>query len=65
MTAWTAIVVLIWTIGKCSLDMVGMEYGADAQHFTDQQFVTAGVWFTITALTVDVCNFIAYWRDKS
>lgn len=44
-------------MGKCALDVVGMEYGADAQHLTDEKFLAIGIGLLVFASIVDTVNF--------
>ena len=56
MTAWTAIVVSVLIIGRCSLHMVGLEYGSELQPMSDDQFGTISTLAVVFALLVDIVN---------
>jgi len=57
MSAWTAIVIPIFIIAKCSLDIVGMEYASKYQCMTDHQFIVLLMISVFFSSSVDLRNF--------
>jgi len=61
MTAWTAIVIPLFMIAKCSLDFIGMEYGSKYQAWTDSSFGGVATCMILMSLGVDMLNL---WRRR-
>jgi len=56
MTAWTAIVVPLFFIAKCSSDFLVLEYGSKFQVGDDQSFFTMALLYCSISLIIDLGN---------
>ncbi|KKN99047.1 hypothetical protein LCGC14_0142920 [marine sediment metagenome] len=65
MTAWTAIVIPLLVVAKCSMDIVGLEYGDKLQMMSDDRFsIMASIVLGI-AITIDSINCSFWFRRKN